>query len=146
MVGIIILLVTIFIILAVTLTFMVYTIKRDSQIREREFNVKMAAAQMANTNGITSMKYTDLLSIIDKNMEYYVNQSILLSGVLKKTSEEKSLVINDILSTTCAQIECSISDKVKQALLNYITEEYLQTYIKDTTRVLLLYKIENPRK
>lgn len=111
--------------------------------RKLEFEVKLKAAATAKNSHILNMGYKDLLSIVDNNMLYYVEQEILVSGISNKESdEEKSLHFNTLLIDTCAKVETSLSPDLKEALLFYITEDHLRTYIKDSCRVILIAKIE----
>ena len=111
--------------------------------RKQEFEIKLTAAETARNSHIVNMNYKDLLSIVDTNMIYYVDQEILLSGILnKKSDEEKSINFNNILISICSKVETSLSNDVKEALLFFITEEHFRTYIKDSSRVLLIAKIE----
>ena len=121
----------------------IYNIYKDMKQREFEFKLKLESAKHSRGGNIRSMSYKDLLSIIDTNMIYYVDQSILISGIAsKKSDEERSLIFNDVLSSTCAQVEMSLSNYVKEALLDYVSENHLNTYIKDRARLLLIAKIE----
>ena len=121
----------------------IYIIYRDMKQRQFEFKLKLESAKNSRGSNIRSMSYKDLLAIIDTNMVYYVDQSILISGIAsKKSDEERSLIFNDILTSTCAQVELSLSNYVKEALLDYISEDHLNTYIKDRARILLIAKIE----
>ena len=116
---------------------------KDMKQRQLEFQIKIEAAKNTKDSHVRSMSYKDLLSIIDTNMVYYVDQSILISEIVsKKSDEERSLIFNDILTSTCAQVDLSLSTAVKEALLTYISESHLHTYIKDRTRILLIAKIE----
>ena len=131
------------IILALLCGAFVFISYRDMKQREMEFNIKIEAAKNSKNSNIKSMNYKDLLSIIDTNMVYYVDQTILISGIAtKKSDEERSLIFSDLLASTCAQIELSLSSSVKETLLDFISETHLHTYIKDRTRILLIAKIE----
>ena len=130
-------------ILTIVLGFMVFTIYRDCRHREMEFQLKLESIKHAGASNIKSMSFKDLLNIIDTNMGYYVDQAILVSGInLKKSDEERSIIFNDVLISTCAQTESSLSLDVRNAILAFVSENHLQTYIKDRTRILLIAKIE----
>lgn len=113
------------------------------QQRKQEFEIKLQAASTAKNSHILNMGYKDLLSIVDTNMLYYVDQEILVSGISNKESdEEKSIHFNTLLIDVCTRVETSLSKDLKEALYFYVTEEHLRTYIKDSCRVILIAKIE----
>lgn len=131
-------------ILLLLIGLVIFIIYRDGMIRKREFDIKLEAAKASANAKVESLSYKELLAIVDQNMKYYVGQAILTSGIVnKKNDEERSLVINEILISTCAQVEMSISVNVKEAILKYVTLNHLQTYIKDATRLMLIAEIEN---
>ena len=135
-----------FIIIFILFTFLgmfIYTSYRDAKQRELEFSIKLEAAKNTKGANVRAMGYKDLLNIIDTNMVYYVDQSILISGIAtKKSDEERSIIFNDVLSSTCAQVELSLSSYIKDALLEFVSENHIHTYIKDRARLLLIAKIE----
>lgn len=122
----------------------IYIIYRDMKQKEMEFEIKMAAAQASSDSNINNMPYLELKKILDENMKYYVHQNVLISGIINcNTDEERSLMINDLIVATCADVDTSISIKVKNALLNYIADKHLVTYIKNTVRLLIVAEVEN---
>ena len=122
----------------------VYFIYRDTKQKEMEFEIKMAAAKASSDSNINNMPYLELKKILDENMKYYVHQNVLISGISNcNTDEERSLMINDLIVATCADVDTSISVKVKNALLNYIADKHLVTYIKNTVRLLIVAEVEN---
>ena len=122
----------------------IYIIYRDMKQKEMEFEIKMAAAQASSDSNINNMPYLELKKILDENMKYYVHQNVLISGIINcNTDEERSLMINDLIVATCTDVDTSISIKVKNALLNYIADKHLVTYIKNTVRLLIVAEVEN---
>lgn len=122
----------------------VYFIYRDMKQKEIEFDIKMTAAQASADSNINNLPYLELKKILDENMKYYVHQNVLMSGIINcNTDEERSLMINDLIVATCTDVDKSISIKVKNALLNYIADKHLITYIKNTVRLLIVAEVEN---
>ena len=122
----------------------VYFIYRDMKQKEMEFDIKMTAAQASADSNINNLPYLELKKILDENMKYYVHQNVLMSGIINcNTDEERSLMINDLIVATCTDVDKSISIKVKNALLNYIADKHLITYIKNTVRLLIVAEVEN---
>lgn len=122
----------------------VYFIYRDMKQREMEFEIKMTAAQASADSNINNLPYLELKKILDENMKYYVHQNVLMSGIVNcNTDEERSLMINDLIVATCTNVDLSISVKVKNAMLNYVADKHLVTYIKNTVRLLIVAEVEN---
>lgn len=116
---------------------------RGNKSREQEFQLKLESAKSAKNSHILNMSYSDLMTIVDTNMLYYVEQSIISSGIHElKTDEQKSLQFNTVLTSVCASVEMSLSTDIKQAIYFYVAPDHLSTYIKDTGRLLLIAKIE----
>lgn len=121
-----------------------YFIYRDMKQKEMEFEIKMTAAQASADSNINNLPYLELKKILDENMKYYVHQNVLMSGIINcNTDEERSLMINDLIVATCTDVDKSISVKVKNAMLNYIADKHLITYIKNTVRLLIVAEVEN---
>lgn len=115
-------------------------------IRKQEFEIKLKAAETAKNTHIINMPYKDLLSIIDTNMAYYIDQAIVSSRILElETDEQLSLQFNTVLVSVCAEVSMSLSDDVKRALEFYVSPDHIRTYIKDSCRIILLAKIEKLR-
>lgn len=132
----------IFVVLIAYLSF-IQVYRQYTKDKSMEFEIKMEAAKSSGISHINTMSYKDLLSIVDSNIAYYVNDAMLSSGLVSaKSDEERSIQFNDIHVSIASKVEMSLSDSVKKAILNYVSQEHLRIYIKDTTRILLIAKTE----
>ena len=130
-------------ILLFIIIFFILQYRESYMYKEREFQIKLKSAETARNAHILNMSYKDLMSVVDTNMVYYIDQAILVSGISNKESdEERSLDFNALLLQVCTNVEMSMSDSLKEAILFYISEEHLRTYIKDSSRILMIAKIE----
>ena len=115
---------------------------RANKSREQEFQIKLEMAKTSKNNHILNMPYKDLMTVVDVNMMYYVEQAIVESGIHSVSDEEKSVQFNPLLISICTNIEMSLSEDLIKAIEFYVTHDYIKTYIKDSSRLLLLAKIE----
>ena len=72
--------------------------------------------------------------------------NILINGLLLKDSDQLSTVMDDLLTKICTDVKMSMSEPLKTSSLNYVTDEYLNITIKDTSRLVLTAKINKRRR
>lgn len=87
---------------------------------------------------LTNMSYTSIMDIIDKMIHFEVSNTILKNGLRIKTDEELSVILDNYILSISETVYTSISNDLLTVVQYYITDNYLKSYIKDTTRVILV--------
>lgn len=125
----------------------IFVYYRHTQDKKFEFQLKLEAIKNKKNDHVESMSYKDLLSIVNDIIGYYVNDEYLHSALPKSTTDEEiTLVFNQVHKSIAAKTEMGLSQDVKNALMGYISKEHMITYIKDTSRLVLVAKIEQNRR
>ena len=85
------------------------------------------------------------MKIMNNIIGFYVSNTILLNGLQSKDSNTISAVLDDLIIDISTQVRMSMSEELTNAILNYVTKDYLNNIIKDTVRIVLMAKINDKR-
>lgn len=124
----------------------IYTIWRSSLEQKMQFDVKMEIAKSSGNTTIKSMSYKDLQEIVNQLINFHVNSVVSTSNIRDKSTDELSIILDTMIVDVCARVKISLSNDILNAFYMYITDDFLNSYIKNLSRALLLAKIDNVRK
>ena len=122
-----------------------YQIRIDSHTREKLFEVQieMGKGQAAMTR---ELPWSDLKKIIDEIIGFTISNYIITNGIAKMTDEELALNWTVMLNELCTKVEISLSDEIKRQMLKTVSQEYLQEYIKNSVQLVIVYRLQTPKK
>lgn len=122
-----------------------YQIRIDSHTREKLFEVQieMGKGQAAMTR---ELPWSDLKKIIDEIINFTISNYIITNGIAKMNDEELALNWTLMLNELCTKVEVSLSDEIKRQMLKTVSEEYLRDYIKNSVQLVIVYKLQTPKK
>ena len=111
---------------------------RKFKFQMEQMKVQSIVADKAKSNYVYNMSYSDLLDIVDKVINFYAADKVINLGLDGKSDEELSVILDDVLIEVCGKTKFSLSSQIKEALQFYVTEDFLDIYIKDTCRLTLV--------
>lgn len=145
-VGMLTLIVLMILFLGLLIVLSIYTIWRSSLEQKMQFDVKMEIAKSSGNTTIKSMSYKDLQEIVNQLINFHVNSVVSTSNIRDKSTDELSIILDTMIVDVCARVKISLSNDILNAFYMYITDDFLNSYIKNLSRALLLAKIDNVRK
>ena len=123
-----------------------YTIYRDTTISKRQFELQIAAASSNKMPDIHKMAYSDLMKVVNDTIDYYTTQNLTINPLVSKSSEEISLILDDLSADIATKVKTSVSTHVSQCITCYITEDFYDRYILNNVRLLLVAHIEHAKR
>lgn len=143
---IIILLVTCVLLLGTLIGLSVYTIHRDTTKFTKNFELQMAAAKTNKLPEINKMQYSDLMKIVNETIDYYTTQNMTVLSLTNKSSEEISLVLDELSADIATKVKVGVSKYVSECITCYVTEEFYDRYIINSVRLMLIAQIEKQKR
>lgn len=123
----------------------IYNIYRSYINQKQQFELMMEKARVAGNPKINSLSYKELQEIVNQLINFYVTSIFSTSNVRSKPPDELSIILDTMIIDVCANVKISLSTEILNAFSAYVSDDFLNHYIKDLTRALLLAKIENSR-
>ena len=105
---------------------------------DNQFKLQIESMKHKKNDYISNKPYSELITFVDTIINAHVINSVVNKALLKKSEEELSIIIDDILIDICTKTKASLSADILTALLSYVNEEFLNTYIIDTARLYLV--------
>ena len=102
---------------------------------------QIEASKIKKTDHINTMKFDDILGVINKLINFYVSEKILELGLINKNDDEISIVIDNMIVDVSTLVTSSLSDEIIKALLNYVTKDHMQRYIVSTIRLEIVARL-----
>lgn len=125
---------------------LIFNLRETAKKNEGMLKVQIEAAKVKGVDHITKMSFDDATKILHHLIGFYVSNAILVNGLLSKDSDQLSTVMDDLLTKICTDVKMSMSEPLKTSFLNYVTDDYLNIMIKDTSRLVLTAKINERRR
>lgn len=138
----IILLASCFITLSILIGMSIYTIHKDTLNNKRMFEIQMTSAKTNRLPDIYKMPYNELMKIVNETINYYTTQNMTLMSLVNKSSEEISLLMDDLSADIATKVKISVSPYVSECITCYITDDFYDRYIINSVRLLLVAHIE----
>ena len=130
--------------IAISLCIMVLTgfnIVLTTRKNEAMLKAQIEASKIKKTDHINTMKFDDILGVINKLINFYVSEKVLELGLINKNDDEISIVIDNMIVDVSTLVTSSLSDKIIEALLNYVTKDHMQRYIVSTIRLEIVARL-----
>lgn len=112
---------------------------------EGMIQAQIEASKIKRTDHVNTLSYDALLKIINDIIGFYISDYILIKGLLIKSDDEMSIIIDNVLVDICSSVYSAMSVELRQAMLNYVTEDHLKLLIKDNCRIVIIHKLQ-PQK
>lgn len=125
-------------ILAATIMNLVITTMKN----EGMLKAQIEASKVKRTDHINTLPYDSIVKIINELIGFYISDFVLIKGLDLKKQDELSIAIDSILTEVCVSVYNAMSNELKQAFLNYATEDHLKMVIKDNARIVLVAKLK----
>ena len=106
------------------------------------FEIQMAGAKMNKLPDIHKMPYNDLMKIVNDTIDYYTTRDLSINSLTNKSSEEISLILDDLSASIATNVKVSVSPYVSDCITCYVTEDFYDRYIINSVRLLLVANIE----
>ena len=142
---IIILAASCFIVLATLLSVSLYIIRKDTINNKQMFEIQMTSAKTNRMPDIYKMPYNELIKIVNETINYYTTQNMTVKSLANKSSEEISLLIDDLSADIATKVKISVSKYVSECITCYVTEDFYDRYIINSVRLLLIAHIEQQK-
>lgn len=124
-------------IVGVSLITLILNTRKNETMLEMQIN----ASKLHSTQHVETMKYEDLLKIVETITNFHITKLMTQNMKSMSSDEERSLFIDDCLPQLCVDIYTSLSESFLRGILSYVSESYFKNYIKDTTRLLLIARM-----
>lgn len=134
------------ILLATLVGLSVYTIHRDTVKENNSFKIQMEAARSRAKPEIHRMPYSDLMKIVNETIDYYATRNLNILTLANKSSDEISLLLDDLSADIATKVKVSVSPYVSECITCYVTEDFYDRYIINSVRMLLLASIEQKKR
>ena len=143
----IIILISILIILTlISIGLAIHTIHRNTVTTKNTFEIQLASAKANKLPDIHKMAYSDLMKIVNDTIDYYTTRDLSLTDLTHKSSEEISLILDDIAADIATKVKVGVSPHVSECITCYIADEFYDRYIINSVRMLLIAYIEKNRR
>ena len=123
----------------------IFNLRETAKKNEGMLNIQIEASKVKSVEHITKLSFDECIKIMNNIIGFYVSNTILLNGLQSKDSNTISAVLDDLIIEISTQVRMSMSEELTNAILNYVTKDYLNNIIKDTVRIVLMAKITDKR-
>lgn len=130
-------------IIVVTYAIFDFRIKDTEKQNKAMLEMQINASKQASVDHVTKASFDDLLKILDKIIAFHTSGMLVnASKIYDLNSEEKSLMLDDLIVEISTKVSASLSENFMTGLLCYVKRDYIMNYIKDTVRLQLIVRIE----
>ena len=123
----------------------IFNLRETAKKNEGMLKIQIEASKVKSVEHITKLSFDECIKIMNNIIGFYVSNTILLNGLQSKDSNTISAVLDDLIIEISTQVRMSMSEELTNAILNYVTKDYLNNIIKDTVRIVLMAKINDKR-
>ena len=123
----------------------IFNLRETAKKNECMLKIQIEASKVKSVEHITKLSFDECIKIMNNIIGFYVSNTILLNGLQSKDSNTISAVLDDLIIEISTQVRMSMSEELTNAILNYVTKDYLNNIIKDTVRIVLMAKINDKR-
>lgn len=120
---------------------LIFNLRETAKKNEGMLQVQIEAAKVKSTEHVTKLSFDDAVKIVNHLIGFYVSNVILMNGLKEKTADEISAVQDSLVINISTQVRLAMSEQLTTSIQNYVTTDYLNIMIKDTTRLVLIAKL-----
>ena len=105
---------------------------------DNQFNIQIESLKHKKNDYISNKPYSELIGLVDNIINAHVINAVVKNALWKKSEEELSIVIDDILIDICTKTKVTLSADILTAIYSYVNEDFLNRYIIDTATLYLV--------
>ena len=138
--------VLLFAVLVCIVVALTYTIYRDTNKIEHNFQLQLAAAQAKQRPEIHKLEYSELIKIVNEVINYFTSQNMDVLSLASKTEEEISVILDELTADIATKVKVNISPMISDCITCYVTEDFYDRYILNSTRLMIVANIEKQKR
>lgn len=123
-----------------------YTIHRDMTKMDNNLKIQIASASANRKPDIHKMSYEDLMKIVNTTIDYFTSQNMEILALSTKSSEEISLMIDELTVDISSRVVLGLSDEVRGSVTAYVSEDFFNRYIYNSVQTLIVLNIEKEKR
>ena len=105
---------------------------------DNQFKIQMESLKYKKNDYISNKPYSELISFVDNIINAQVINIVVKDALWKKSEEEMSVIMYDLLVDICTKTKCTLSQDMITALHSYVNDDFLNRYIMDTATLYLV--------